>query len=268
MNLEITIILIILVGLGSSILASLIGLGGGIVAIPLILLVIGQGNTLYAKLIAYVSIFVLSIISLIKYSLQKRKPEWKQMILIAGGVVPTTILSELYLGPLLQQYSNYFHIGFAILTLIVIVLINFKDKIKVKKFPSYVLPFFGMVIGVAAGSMGISGGVLFVPLLIIGLKMNLKEAAVNSIFLKIFASLANIVVGLSSGQYGEFEVHGIVWYLPLIISIGSIIGSQIGPLISKKINNKQMTITFNTVMSLILVWEITVTILLFNGIKI
>ncbi|MCK5807072.1 MAG: hypothetical protein KAG91_01600, partial [Mycoplasmataceae bacterium] len=90
--------------------------------------------------------------------------------------------------------------------------------------------------------------------------------AVNAIFLKIFAAAANITVGLSSGQYGDFTANGVLWYLPLIIVIGSIPGSFIGPMLSKKMTEKKTMILFNTVMGIILTWEITLTILISQGI--
>ena len=267
LSIEITIPLIILIGLFSSILASLIGFGGGVVSIPIIMLLIGTDKSLEAKLIAYVSILALASFALYRYIKQKRSPDWKKTMLIAIGVVPITVVSELYLGPILEQdeFKIYFHIAFVILVVVVMILINLKDKLSVK-LPLWILPLFGGIIGLASGSMGISGGVLFIPLLVIGLGMSLKKAAVNAIFLKIFAAAANITVGLSSGQYGDFTANGVLWYLPLIIVIGSIPGSFIGPMLSKKMTEKKTMILFNTVMGIILTWEITLTILISQGI--
>ncbi|WKX02539.1 hypothetical protein [Candidatus Mycoplasma mahonii] len=53
------ILLLIIVGFLSAIIASLIRLWGGLIAIPLILLIIDEDKFLHAKLIAYVSIFAL-----------------------------------------------------------------------------------------------------------------------------------------------------------------------------------------------------------------
>ena len=265
LSIEFTIPLLILVGFLTSILASMIGLGGGVASIPVIMLLIGTHNSLEAKLIAYVSILALASFALYRYIKQKRKPVWDKTLLIALGVVPVTVVAELYLGPILEDYSLYFHIGFVFLTLIVILLVNLKDKLRVD-LPKWSLPFFGMVIGLASGSMGISGGVLFIPLLVIGLGMNLKEAAVNAIFLKIFAAAANITVGAASGQYADFQSHGVEWYLPLIIIIGSIPGSFIGPIFSKKMNDRKIKLTFNVVMSIILIWEMILSILISQGI--
>lgn len=265
MDIEFLIPLLIIIGFLSSILASLIGLGGGLVSIPLIMLVIGTDNSLEAKLIAYVSIFALACFALYRYLKQKRFPKWDKTLLIALGVVPVTVVSELYLGPLLQDYKLWFHILFIILIVIVIALINFKDKLNFKA-PDWSLPLFGMLIGLASGSMGISGGVLFIPLLVIGLQMSLKEAAVNAIFLKIFAAAANITVGIASGQYDDFQSHGVEWYLPLIIIIGSIPGSFVGPMLSKRMKSGQIKLTFNVVMSIVLTWEIVLTILISQNI--
>lgn len=60
-----------------------------------------------------------------------------------------------------------------------------------------------------AGSFGLSGGVLFVPFLVVGLKMEPKQVAVNSLTLKLVTSLANVITGLGAGQYQEFETNGV-----------------------------------------------------------
>ncbi|WKX02540.1 hypothetical protein [Candidatus Mycoplasma mahonii] len=96
--------------------------------------------------------------------------------------------------------------------------------------------------------------------------MKLKETGVNALFLKIFDASSNIIVGLASGQYADFEVDGILWYLPLIIIIGSIPGSLCGSLLSKKMNEKHITILFHVVMAITLTWEIIFTILISQGI--
>ena len=77
MNITTMIPLIILVGIVSALIASLMGLGGGIIAIPLILFIIGGGNNIPAKIMAYVSITALAIVAIFKYSKQHQKPDWK-----------------------------------------------------------------------------------------------------------------------------------------------------------------------------------------------
>ena len=104
------------------------------------------------------------------------------------------------------------------------------------------------------------------PLLVVGLKKDLKEAAVTSLVLKLGVSLMNIIAALSVGQYQAFESHGVYWYLPLIIIVGSLAGAFIGPVFQKKISNKTMSILFNIVMATLVVWEFTHAALLLTNV--
>ena len=257
LDLSIMIPMLILAGFASSIIASLIGVGGGLVAIPIILLVIGD-HTVEAKAIAYVSIAALSVVAIFKYKKQGLSPEWRTAFYVLIGVIPLTVICEIYVGPALdnEELKMYFNLLFAIVTVFVLLLVVFKDRIKVNKLKNWQLPFAGAVIGSVAGSLGISGGVLFMPLLTVWMKMDIKKAAVSTLSLKLFTALANISAAGISGQFSAFESHGVIWFAPLIIIIGSITGSQIGPLLSKKMSNKAMQNTFITTMSLIAIWEL------------
>ncbi len=268
--------LLILIGFSSAVLASMIGLGGGLVAIPLIILLLGAGQSTQATLIAYVSIFALSLFSLIKYLTQKKRPDWKKSSLIALGLVPITAISKIYLGPLISSGKQWFGIGFIIIIVLAMILVNSSSKIKVK-LPLWSLPFFGGVIGIAAGTMGISGGVFVIPLLVIGAGMSMKEAAVNGIFLTLLGAMTNILVAsinVGDGGYVDMQTnhmpigHGAVpWYLTLVVIAGSIPGSLVGPYLSKKwMNSKRMKMMFNITMGVLLVWEIIHTILLVTGV--
>lgn len=259
-----TFLLLILVGVFSSLLASMIGLGGGLVAIPLISLVVGWDHSLQAKLISYASVLALSIFSSVKYFFQKRLPNFKAAFWILIGVIPATVICNIFVGPLFANIPKWvFHICYACVTFAVIILINLKDKISLKApIKYYYLPICGLVVGILSGSFGLSGGVLFVPILAIGLKLPAKDIAVNSLALKLVTSFVNVIADLASGQYQSFEEHSVYWWAPLVIIIGAFIGSQIGPMFNKKMSNKQISIAFNIVLGAVLIWEITSVILM------
>ena len=268
LSIEASIPLIIFIGLFSATIASMIGLGGGVIAVPLIMLVIGD-HSLEAKLISYVSIATLAIFAGYKYFFKEnRVPNFKVAALISVTLIPTTIICELFLSPMLAKDSvkPYFHLMYAVVVVLVITLINIKDRIKVN-LENWALPIAGLFIGLLSGTLGLSGGVMFIPLLVIGLNMKLKDAAVTSLLLKFGAASANIIVGGVSGQFSDFESNNVYWFLPLTILIGSIIGSQLGVFFHKKISDKNMLILFNCIMSILFCWEIISFALSLTGIR-
>ncbi len=263
LSLESAIPLLILIGIFSALIASMIGLGGGLIAVPLIMLVVGEHQQ-GAKIISYVSIVALSLVASFKYYRQKRSPQWMMAGLILLGVLPSTALFVHFVGPIIDKHI--FHYLYAGVIVFVVILINLKDKIKIKRLPNWSLPIFGILIGFMSGTFGLSGGVLFMPLLIIGLNMKLKDAAVTSLILKLGAALTNIVVIGASGQFQSDLVNvGIPWYFPLIIIGGAFIGSQIGPKLNTKLTDKHMKVLFNSIMSLMFVWEVVDGILITVG---
>lgn len=131
--LETTLPLLLLVGVFSSILASMIGLGGGLVAIPFISLVIGFDHSFQAKLIVYASVASLSLFAAFKYIRQKRKPDFKSAFFILIGTIPVTILCELFVSPKLSAIPKYvFTYCYGVIVIFVIALINFKHLIPFK----------------------------------------------------------------------------------------------------------------------------------------
>jgi len=267
MELTLSIPLIIFTGLFSALIASIMGLGGGIISIPIIMIIVNN-HSQEAKIISYSSIILLSIVSIFKYWKYKKSPDLKNAFAIIVGVLPISAISVIYLSPILNtdKMKPYFQLIYAFVVLLVMLLINFKDKMKKRELPLWTLPLFGMIIGLLSGSLGLSGGVLYMPLLVIGLSMSLKKAAVTSLLLKLASATTNIIVSGVSGQFTSFAIDGIYQWLPLLILPGSFIGAIIGPRISKKITDRTMHIVFNIVMSLILMWEVVNSILLFTNV--
>jgi uncharacterized membrane protein YfcA len=83
----------------------------------------------------------------------------------------------------------------------------------------------GFFIGFIAGLLGVGGGFLFVPMmLVIGYKT--KQAAATSSFVVIFSSFSGFAGHVAEGHYD--------WPLMVVTTIGVIIGSQIGAKVMKE----------------------------------
>ena len=92
------------------------------------------------------------------------------------------------------------------------------------------LAYLGFVLGMASGLMGIGGGVLFMPILLYGFGLSVRNAAGTGILL-LFVTVA----------IGTFEqaMHGYVSLrLAMVILIGSSIGSQLGALTTHFLPNR------------------------------
>ncbi len=257
-----TIILLIIIGLLSATLASLIGLGGGLISVPMIMLVM-KDNSEVSKLIGYINIIALSLVSSFFYFRQKRKPKFKEATLILIGVVPSTILSLIYLAPLVDgtNTKRWFYLAYIFIVIIVMIIVAMKEKLKRFNIKSWLLPMAGLPIGLLSGTMGLSGGVLFVPLLVSIVKMNVKEAAVTALLMKLVTAVANVS---TKGAIGiqDWGVLPNVGYLFIVVP-GAIVGSRIGTWLNKKISAKHIEWIFFVALSAVLIEQIVKFILTF-----
>lgn len=101
--------------------------------------------------------------------------------------------------------------------------------------------YVGFVLGMASGLMGIGGGVLFMPILLYGFGLSMRNAAGTGVLL-LFATVA----------VGTFEqaLRGFVSLrLGLAILIGSSIGSQLGALTTHVLPNRTLRLLFGVLVA-------------------
>lgn len=253
----VTVLLIILIGIIGSTIGSLMGSGTGLVTLFLITLVIGSTHNMEAKLIMLPSILILSVLGVWRYIKLKEPPHWKSTFWICLGYLPLSVIGIILISPYLKsdRIQSFFPFIYVFLVILLLLLINFKKKMNFQNvLPSWSLPILGGFVGLLVGSFGI--GLLTMTILVVGLKIPLRQAISSFLVIAFGYTLVDITVAWSFHQYSHFTNDGVLWYLPLVILIGSIIGSQIGPLINNKISPKTMLIIFNSIMGFILVFQL------------
>lgn len=89
------------------------------------------------------------------------------------------------------------------------------------------LKFFGIGIldGVIAGLLGVGGGFLYVPLLVILFDLPLKIAIGTSLMIVLFNAIPGIVGKLLAIRFDIF--------IGVAVALGAIVGSRIGTYINK-----------------------------------
>ncbi len=98
------------------------------------------------------------------------------------------------------------------------------------------LSYLGFGLGMASGVMGIGGGVLFMPILLYGIGLSVRNAAGTGVLL-LFVTVAMGTV--------EQSLHGYVSLkLALAILIGSSVGAQLGALTTYYLPNRVLRLLF------------------------
>ena len=213
-----------LIGLGfaAGILGSMVGLGGGIVVVP-VLTFFGYSPTLAASS-SLLAAFSNATASTISYSKQKRI-EFSLGLKLGLLTIPGTVLGAYVSSDVTPQI---FKVLFGIVLIASAVYIFARKKIESKKvsLSSKMIIFAisaSFFAGIISAFFGIGGGIIFVPLMVVGMGMTMKKAAPTSQLILLFASLSGVIVHSLLG-HSDFLIAG---FLALGSFAGGIVGSKL-----------------------------------------
>ncbi len=226
-------------GFAAGLLGSIIGLGGGIIIVP-VLTFFGFSPALAASNSIF-AVFSNAIASSISYAKQRRI-EYSiglklGLLSIPGTLVGAFISSEIT--------PSIFKILFALILISASVYIFSKRKIEPKMYnisKQIMILAIGasFVAGIMSGLFGIGGGIIFVPLMVIAMGLSMKNAAPTSQFILLFASASALVTHTLLG-HPDF-------YQALLLSVGAFVGGIVGARLSLEIKENSLKILISIVM--------------------
>ena len=229
---------LILLGFAAGILGSMIGLGGGIIVVPVLTFLgfpptVAASNSLFAALSN-------AIASTISYSKQKRI-EFSLGLKLGLLTVPGTVLGAVISS---DVSSEIFKILFGIVLVFSAAYIFLRKKLETKeKTLSKQMMVFAIgasfFAGIVSSFFGIGGGIIFVPLMVVGMGMAMKRAAPTSQLILLFASLSGVIVHSILG-HPDFLQAG-------LLAIGSFFGGLVGARLSLEIKERYLQILISVV---------------------
>lgn len=228
----------ILLGFAAGVLGSMIGLGGGIIIVP-VLTFLGFSPTAAASNSLFGALSN-SIASTISYSRQKR-------IVYSLGLklgllsVPGTVLGALLSTDITP---DVFKILFGLVLIASAVYIFIRKKFEtVEKTLSVKIMIFtigaSFFAGLISAFFGIGGGIIFVPLMIVGMGMTMKKTAPTSQLILLFSSASGVIVHSILG-HPDFIQAG-------LLSVGSFIGGLVGARLSLDVKERYLQIIVSAV---------------------
>ena len=220
-------------GFIAGILGSIIGLGGGIIIVP-VLTFMGFSPTLAVSNSLF-AVFSNSVGSTIEYAKQKRVEfslGWKLGLMAVPGTILDAFISS-------DLSSEIFKILFALVLISSASYIFLKRKIEEKPVDiSRLLLVFSagasFFAGIISSLFGIGGGLIFVPLMVVALGISIKRAAPTSQFILMFASFSGLIVHSMLGHPD--------YYQALLLSIGAFAGGILGARLSLEIKENKLKI--------------------------
>mgnify|MGYP002814120853 FL=1 len=226
-------------GFVAGLLGSIIGLGGGIIIVP-VLTFFGYPPALSASNSIF-AVFSNAAASSISYARQQRIQYSIGLKLgllsIPGTVIGAYISSDIA--------PSLFKILFALILISASIYIFSKRKIEPK---SHNLSKQIMILsvgasflaGIISGLFGVGGGIIFVPLMVIAMGLSMKNAAPTSQFILLFVSVSALVTHSILG-HPDF-------YQALLLAAGAFVGGLVGARLSIEIKENALKILISLVM--------------------
>jgi len=226
------------VGFVAGVLGSMIGLGGGIIVVP-VLTFAGFGPSLAVSNSLFAA-FSNAAASTISYSRQKRI-EYSIGLKLGLLAIPGTVLGALISS---DVAPGVFKILFGLVLISCSIYIFLRKKIETKE-QNYSKQIMILAIGgsffagIISSFFGIGGGIIFVPLMVVAMGMGMKNAAPTSQFILLFVSFSGLV---THGFLGHPD-----FYQALLLSAGAFAGGLIGARLSLEIRERSLQILVSVV---------------------
>lgn len=249
-----TFIICILIGILTALLGSLVGLGGGVILIPS-LLVLNQFVPGFEwatpQAIVGISLFTMiftSISSSITY-FKRGRVDYKTGLLFLTGSIPGGMFGS-WLNQFIETEAFLLYFGFLV---ILISLLFFLKRAPQKPIDltaknvrtfkvdgetyhysiSIGIAFFlSLLVGTLSGLFGIGGGSIMVPAMILLFGFPVHIATATSMFMILFVSLVGSITHIALGH--------IMWEYVLLFLPGAWIGGKLGARLNERLNGKTL----------------------------
>ena len=251
------IIILLITGIGVGFASGLLGIGGCFIMIPVqfwVLTSIGV-NPKIAILVAFGTNLLVVLPTAISGALghsRKNAVLWRGAIALGISGAIAAVLGA-FVATLLPGDILKIFFGIAIIAGGIRLLTAKPPKIE-ENPPKNLLPYilWGLPLGFFCGLIGIGGGVLMVPVMVIALKFKMHKAVGTSTAVMILTSIGGIISyivnGLGVSGLPEYSI-GYVNLLQWICLAGtSVPAAQIGVKVAHKLPAKQLKYVFIVVM--------------------
>ncbi len=256
------ILILFLLGAAGGFLSGLLGVGGGIIFIPVFEYYFGQnygGEELVRLILAnsFGAILVAGIASSIKHYKLGNFHLSIILKIALPAIVAGSILTKLIADQ--SWYKEEYFKGLFILILLVTVAKSTRrrdveDEVE-KPLKKRTLPIIGLITGAISALTGLGGGIAMIPLLTEVAKMNIKKASAISIGVIPIMVLPYIIIYAlqDPGHNVPFQI-GYVNFIALFpIAVGIIIFSTFGVKAAQRWNSRVLRIIFAALIIILII---------------
>jgi uncharacterized membrane protein YfcA len=236
-----------LAGLAGGFLAGLLGIGGGILYILILPVALSGAGVPDYEIVQYTianSLFGTFAASLSGTISLFRKGEFypKEVFIVGVFSVAAALLSLNYI----VNTPFYSQRAFNIVVILVLGFVLVKTITRAKRAPAYdenmphknlILGGSGLFGGLISSLSGLGGGAIIVPLLNIGMRMDIKMAKSISLGMIVLSSISMTIFNSFEQPVYDIRMYNtgyLVWPIALTLSAGVVVASPIGVAVGRR----------------------------------
>lgn len=216
------------IGLTAGLLSGLFGVGGGTVIVPLLVLLLGFNQRLAAGT-SLGAIVPTASVGVISYALSD-SVAWIPALLLAGGAVVGAQIGTRLLPRVSQTVLRWIFVGFLALVIVSLFLvIPSRDAVLTLDWGSGIaLVVVGVLTGILSGLIGVGGGIVVVPVLMLGFGTSDLIAKGTSLLMMIPTAV--------SGTIGNLRHRNIDLGAAVIVGVSACTTTALGAWLATIIN--------------------------------
>jgi hypothetical protein len=251
------IIILLVTGIGAGFASGLLGVGGGLIMTPVQYLIftgMGIPTDVAIKLAFGTSLLViLPTAASGAWRHSKKGAVWWRAAIVMGSCGLITAFSGATLATHLPGTGLKIAFGAIILVSSIGMLTYQPPQIEEEARDNpWLWVAWAIPIGMVTGIIGIGGGILMVPVMVLALRLRLHNAIATSLAVMIFTSTGGVIGYLINGlgvpnlpAYSIGYVNLPAWFLLAVTSVGM---TQVGAITAHKLPAKQLSYIFVALM--------------------
>lgn len=255
------ILLFVLLGSCAGFLAGLLGIGGGILLVPLFLWAFPLAGfppeiVVHAAFGTSLAIIVPTALSSTLGHRKRGNVNWRQVTFLAGGGVVGAILGASFASTL---SGDWLKLCFGVMQIVVALRMYWARKYLPPETTEAVSPALLLTIGLAGGAFsaffGVGGGVIAVPMMVILAQLPVQLAVGNSSALIVISSLAGsisyLLHGLPIPHLPAYSVGYVNFLVVLLVAPFTILFARLGVRIAARLPHAKLVKIFSLLLIIV-----------------